>query len=231
VRRDSNLGPHIVDEILEAAEQMQNSFSRKWNDIIDKDLSSDDKDVDLRAPWNALLQRCNPAQLPFLTYEQLERDMCKIAQRIRQCRSQFRSTTSGYWTTKYAERLGFRTPSKRRGSSRYQDGHSFQETLSLFAANPELEYLHHDPEELARIKASYAYFMEWPLEEEIGSGGLNVPSDYAYEMAFTELCKIKAAAVERRQGSAGPIAMIRSFSYASVLRSRVVDSLSSMQRT
>jgi hypothetical protein len=101
--------------------------------------------------------------------------------------------TAGYWGAKDAERLGFKTPSKRRSSSRYQDGPPFQELISSFASNPELEYLHHDPEELARIKASYAYFMEWPFEEEIGSGGFNCPSDFAFEMAFTELCKIKAA--------------------------------------
>jgi len=159
----------------------------------------------------------------------LDRDTRKIMQHIRKCRSQFRHTTYGHWATKDAERLGFKTPIKRRGSSRYQNGRSFQDILSSFAGNPELEYLHQNPEELARIKASYTYFMEWPFEEVIGGGGHNNPSDFAFEMAFTELCKIKASAVERRRGSAGPIAMIRSFSYASVLKSRVVDSLSSIQ--
>jgi hypothetical protein len=230
VRRESHLDRHIVEAILEEAGKMQISYSRRWQDIIDRGLSPADKDEDLRQPWSDLLQRCNPDQLPYLTYEQLDRDMRRIMQHIRQCHSQFKNSTSGYWATKDAERLGFKTP-KRRGSSRYQEGRSFQELLSLFTTNSELEYLHHDPEELARIKASYAYFMEWPFEEETGSGGFNIPSDFAFEMAFTELCKIKAAAVERRRGSAGPIAMIRSFSYASVLKSKVVDSLSSMQRS
>lgn len=228
VRRDSYLGHHIIDSILEDAAKMHNCYNRKWKDIIERGLSAADKDEDLRQPWNNLLQRCNPAQLPYLTYEQLDRDLHKIVEHIRQCHSQFRNTTSGYWVTKDAERLGFKTPSKRRSGPRYQDGHHFQKILSSFAAHPELEYFRHDPEELARIKASYAYFMEWPLEEQTGSGGLNFPSDFAFEMAFTELCKIKAAAVERRRGSAGSVAMIRSFTYASVLKSRVVDSLSSV---
>jgi RNA-dependent RNA polymerase len=228
VGRDSSLGHHIIDAIVGEAEKMQASYSRRWKDIIERDLSPADKDEDLRQPWNSLLQRCSPTQLPYLTYEQLDRDMLKIVQHVRQCRSQYKNITSGYWATKSAERLGFKTPSKRRGSSRYQDGRSFQEILSSFAAGPELEYLHHDPGELARIKASYAYYMEWPFEEVVGSGGLNNPSDFAYDMAFVELCKIKADAIERKRGSAGPIATIRSFAYASVLKSRVVDSLSSM---
>ena len=228
VGRDSHLGRHIIDSMLEEAEKMQNAYNRRLKDIIDRELSLADKDEDLRQPWIDLLQRCNPDQVPYLTYEQLDKDMHKVMQQIRRCRFQFKNTTSGHWTTKSAERLGFKTPSKRHSSSRYQDGHAFQEVLSLFTTNPELEYLHHDPEEIARIKASYAYFMEWPFEEEVGSGGRHAPSEFAFEMAFTELCKIKAAAVERRRGSAGPIAMIRSFAYASVLKSRVVDSLSSM---
>lgn len=209
---------------------MQNSYGRKWRDIVERNLSPADKDEDLRQPWNDLLRRCNPVDLPCLTHEQLDRDIPKIVQRIRECRSKFKNTTSGHWDTKSAEKWGFKTPSKRRNSSRYQDGRAFQDVLTLFVTSPELGYLHHDPEALVRIKASYAYFMEWPFEEEIGGGGFNHPSDFAFEMAFTELCKIKAAAVERRRDSAGPVAMIRSFAYASVLRSKLVESFSSMHQ-
>ena len=230
VARDPRLGRHIIDSILEEASKMQSIYNRRWKDIIERGLSPADKDADLRQPWSDLLQRCTPDQLSYLTYEQLERDMDKIVEHIRRCHSRFKNTTSGYWVTKDAERLGFKTPSKRRGGSRYQDGRNFQGILETFAADPELEYFRNDPEALARIKASYAYFMEWPLEETVGGGGLNTPSDFAFEMAFTELCKIKAAAVERRRGSAGHVAMIRSFTYASVLKSRVVDSLSSVHR-
>ena len=230
VGRDLGLDRHIIDLILEEAERMKTSYNHRWGDIVNRDLSFADKDEDLRQPWSDLLQRCHPDLLSCITYEQLGRDMDKIVQQFRQFRSQFKRMGAGHWANKDAERLGFRTPSKRGGISRYQDGHAFQELLSSFASNPKLEYLHHDPEELARIKASYAYFMEWPLEEETGSGGPNCPSEFAFEMAFTELCKIKAAAVERRRGSAGPLAMIRSFSYASVLKSKVIDSMSSMHR-
>lgn len=221
VRRDLSLDRHIIDTILEEAERMKTSYSRRWEDIVNRELSPADKDEDLQQPWNDLLQCC-------LIHEQLDRDRYKIMQQIRQCRSQHKKLTTGHWTNKDAERLGFRTPSKHRSSSRYQYGPVFQELISSFASNPELEYLGHDPEVLARIKASYAYFMEWPFEEETGSGGHNRPSEFAFEMAFTELCKIKAAAVERRRGSAGPVTVIRSFAYASVLKSKVVDSLSSM---
>src|SRR5258706_836225 len=209
---------------------MKTSYNCRWEDIVNRELSLTDKDDDLRQPWNDLLQRCHPDELSCITYERLDRDMDKIVQQIRQCRSLFKNMTAGHWANKDAERLGFKTPSKRSRILRYQDGHAFPELISSFASNPQLEYLHHDPEELARIKASYAYFMEWPLEEETGSGGLNNPSEFAFEMAFTELCKIKAAAVERRRGSAGPVAVIRSFAYASVLKSKVVDSLSTMHR-
>jgi len=228
VTRDVHLGPHIIDSILVEAKKMQSSYNHRWRDIEDRELPPADED--LRQPWNDLLQLCHPDQLPCLTYEQLNRDKNRIVQQIRQCHSQFKRVTAGYWDTKGAERLGFKTP-KRRSASRYQNGCHFQEILSSFASNPELEWLHHDPEGLARIKASYAYSMEWPFEEEeeVGSGfGYNRPSDFAFEMAFTELCKIKAAAVERRRGSAGPVVMLRSFAYASVLKSKVVDSLSSM---
>ena len=234
VRRDLGLDRHIIDLILEEAERMKTSYNRRWEDIVNRELSFTDKDNDLRQPWNDLLQRCHPVELSCITYERLGRDMDKIVQQIRQCHSQFKHTAAGHWASKEAERLGFKTPSKtpskRNKILRYQDGHAFQELISSFASNPELEYLHHDPEELARIKASYAYFMEWPLEEETGSGGFNSPSEFAFKMAFTELCKIKAAAVERRRGSAGPVAVIRSFAYASVLKGKVVDSLSSMHR-
>lgn len=228
VGRDLGLDRHIIDLILEEAERMKNSYNRRWGDIVNRDLSPADKDEDLRQPWSDLLQRCHPDLLSCITYEQLSRDMDKIVQQFRQYRSQFKRMAAGHWASKDAERLGFKTPSKRGGISRYQNGHAFQELISSFTFNPQLEYLHHDPDELARIKASYAYFMEWPLEEETGSGGPNSPSEFPFEMAFTELCKIKAAAVERRRGSAGPVAVIRSFAYASVLKSKVVDSLSSM---
>ena len=222
VRRDLGLNRHIIDAILEEAERMKTPYDRRWEDIVNRELSPADRDEDLQQPWSDLLQRC-------LIHQQLDRDRYKIMQQIRQCRSQHKNTTAEHWRNKDAESLGFRTPSKRRSSSRYQDGPTFKELVSSFASNPELEYLGHDPEVLARIKASYAYFMEWPFEEETGSGGFNNPSEFAFEMAFTELCKIKAAAVERRRGSAGPVAAIRSFAYASVLKSKVVDSLSSMR--
>jgi hypothetical protein len=226
VKRDFGLDRHIVDSTLEEAEKMKTSYNRRWEDIVNRELSLADKDEDLRQPWNDLLQRCHLDQPSFLIYDQMEKDKHKLVQQIRQCRSQFKHMTAGHWANKDAERLRFRTPSKRRNSSRYQDGNPFQ-LISSFVSNPELEYLGQDPEVLARIKASYAYFMEWPFEEETGSGGHNNPSEFAFEMAFTELCKIKAAAVERRRGSAGPVSVIRSFAYASVLKSRVVDSMSS----
>ena len=230
VRRDLGLDRHIIDLILDEAERMKTSYNCRWEDIVNRELSLTDKDHDLRQPWNDLLQRCQPDELSCITYERLGRDMDKIMQQIRQCHSQFKNMTAGHWANRDAERLGFKTPSKRSRISRYQDGHAFQELISSFVSNPELEFLHYDPDELARIKASYAYYMEWPFEEETGSGGFNSPSEFAFQMAFTELCKIKAAAVERRRGSAGPVAVLRSFAYASVLKSKVVDSLSSMHR-
>lgn len=228
VRRDVGLDPHIIDLILEGGERMKTSYNRRWEDIANRELSAADKDEDLRQPWSDLLQRCHPDQLSCLVSEQLDRDMHKVMQHIRQCRSQFKHMNAGHWANKDAERWGFKYTPKRNNNSRRQDGQPFQELISSFASDPELEYLRHDPEVLARIKASYAYFMEWPFEEETGSGGHHSPSEFAFEMAFTELCKIKAAAVEKRRGSAGPVAVVRSFAYASALKSRVVDSMSSM---
>lgn len=196
-RRPPTLGKFIMDDLYKHAEIKSKHWNVQLDELFKKDFSVK-QDPELAEPWFSALEMAN-------RWKTLENNGRALSDLERICKH----VEAMY----VAHRGEMSSPRKQgKGSPRKADGTPAFSSMSIeakqdkmrdlsrrFAASPVASEVLMSKEEIARVRASYAYVYDWEQRRERPPGFTRFP----WDMAMRELCAIKARATGRWKTVAG----------------------------
>lgn len=175
LRRRPELGPHILDTLMD---HMKMTIGRCLSRIEEQQSDVPTRaDPDLVGPWNRFVVEADD--------DPAERNDREV---IRAFVGEMRSAWSGLWRSPPRMHAGRKLPPLRYDETVAGVASRFHLDLTCSSASLMSRRLRNDAALLRRLKASLAY--------KIGHEVYPPKTRFAWDVAFADLCAIKAAAVD-----------------------------------
>lgn len=192
VRRPPTLGKFIMDELHKHADTKSKHWMVQLDDLFINNRGPVRLDNELAAPWYDALAMANRWKVQENNDRMLS-DLEKIRKHVEAVYVAHRGEMTSPRKPGKPDRSGFTSMS----TVSRQD--TMRNLSKRFAASPSPDDLLMSKDEIARVRASYAYVYDWEQRKERLPGFTRFP----WDMAMRELCAIKARATGRWKTTAG----------------------------